>query len=273
MNQFIQMENNKTVCTGITGKAFLLLVLTGLSSLAHSQTDDSSKFPGHLSGAVTVTNNGISFIPTFTLGKPAAIFDMSVGKRVCFEPQFRFALEGKPWSILLWWRYKAVKTDKFIFNIGAHPGLAFKTVTSIVEGNMKEDMVVHRYLAGELSPNYFVAKNVSIGVYYLYSHGFDPEAIRNTHFITLNSNISDIKLTRQFYLKLNPQVYYLRMKGKDGYYVSSVFTLANKKIPIAVSSLLNKVIKTSVPGSKDFVWNVSLTYLFNNRWNEPQKVR
>jgi len=37
----------------------------------------------------------------FTLGKPAAIFDLSVGnERLAFEPQFRFSLEGKPWSFI-----------------------------------------------------------------------------------------------------------------------------------------------------------------------------
>jgi hypothetical protein len=55
-----------------------------------------------VSGAVSVTNKGISLIPSFTLGRPAAIFDLAVRKGdLGFEPQFRFGLDGKPWSFLV----------------------------------------------------------------------------------------------------------------------------------------------------------------------------
>ena len=82
---------------------------------------------------MTVTNNGISFIPSFNLGKPAAIFDLTMGgKKLSFEPQFRFALEGKPWSILFWWRYKLLNTDKFQIGLGAHPALSFSGIIPLL---------------------------------------------------------------------------------------------------------------------------------------------
>jgi hypothetical protein len=82
-------------------RALLLFVLLSLFHFSFPQKTDSTKIARHIGGAVTVTNNGISLIPNFTLGKPAAIFDLSVGgKKLSFEPQFRFALEGKPWSFI-----------------------------------------------------------------------------------------------------------------------------------------------------------------------------
>jgi len=33
----------------------------------------------HIGGGVTLTNNGISLLPTFSLEKPTVIFDLSVG--------------------------------------------------------------------------------------------------------------------------------------------------------------------------------------------------
>jgi len=58
---------------------------------------DSTRKIYHISGAVAVTQNGFSVIPMFTLGKPAAFFDLSVGNvRLAFEPQLRFSLEGRP---------------------------------------------------------------------------------------------------------------------------------------------------------------------------------
>jgi hypothetical protein len=51
------------------------------------QTANSIKVSGHFGGAVTITTKGISTIPNLTLGKPAAIFDLSVGRRLSFEIQ------------------------------------------------------------------------------------------------------------------------------------------------------------------------------------------
>jgi hypothetical protein len=83
-------------------RVLLFVVVMNHAGHSFSQKADSSNNVSHLNGAVTVTNNGISLIPTFTLGKPAVIFDLSIGKRVSFDPQLRFALEGKPWSFVFW---------------------------------------------------------------------------------------------------------------------------------------------------------------------------
>src|SRR5712671_4907165 len=101
-----------------TGLLVFVLLLFAHSSF--SQKMDSTKSISHFSGSVSVTNNGISLIPTFSLGKPATIFNLSMSKgKLSFEPELRFALEGKPWSFLFWWRYKLLKSDKFMINVGA----------------------------------------------------------------------------------------------------------------------------------------------------------
>jgi hypothetical protein len=102
-----------------------LILFFGLVLNSFAQKTDSTKKVYHFSGNALVTNNGISFIPTFSLGKPATIVNLSMGdKRLSFEPEFRFSLEGKPWSILLWGRYKIVNNDKFKFTAGTHLGLS-----------------------------------------------------------------------------------------------------------------------------------------------------
>ena len=182
-------------------KALLFFILLTFNLHAFSQNIDSTKVVSHFGGAVTVTNNGLSFIPTFSLGKPAVIFDLSMGRRLSFDPQFRFSLEGKPWSFLFWWRYKLLNTGKFQINIGGHPALSFKTISETISGVTTETITARRYLAGELVPNYFLTKDMSIGMYYLYSRGIDNGTTKNTHFLTLNTNFSNIRLTKQFYLK------------------------------------------------------------------------
>jgi hypothetical protein len=248
-----------------TIKTLLMLILLNLTLISFSQIQDSEKNPIHLNGSVTITNNGISFIPTFTLGKPAAIFDLSIGRRLSFDPQFRFALEGKPWSFIFWGRYKLVNSQKFIFSVGAHPAFTFKTISIPDDAGTKEIIRSQRYAAAELSPNYYLAKNISIGLYYLYGHCFENDAPRHTHFLTINTNFSRINLYKEYYIRVNPQFYYLKIGGNDGYYFSSSMTLARKNFPVSISFLINKAIQTRIV-SKDFVWNASLIYSFNNQY-------
>jgi hypothetical protein len=243
----------------------ITIILMAAAYPALSQAD-STKAINHFGAATSVTNNGISLLPTFTLGKPAVIFDMNVGRKLTFEPQLRFSLEGQPWTFLFWWRYKLLKTNKFRINVGMHPAIAFRPRVAEMNGTQQDVMIAQRYLAGEFSPNYFLTKSISVGLYYLHSHGFAKQSTRSTHFITVNSNFSNIKLSKQFSLRVNPQLYYLRMDNIGGFYVTSTFVLTKKNFPLSVSSIINKVINTDITASKDFVWNVTLTYAFNKEY-------
>jgi len=250
-------------------RTYLLLVcgfcLT--TQIAISQEIDSTKFIRHIGGGVTLTNNGISLLPTFTLGKPAAIFDLSVGsKKLSFDPQLRFALDGKPWAFIFWWRYKLLNNEKFRVQVGAHPSILFRTVPLITDGDTTEIFEALRYVAGEFSPNYNITKNISIGMYYLYGHGFQDNAVQNTHFLTINSYFSNIRLSEKFYMRFYPQVYYLRMDAEDGFYITASLTLARRGFPLAFQTIVNQPFTTTIPGGDDFVWNISLIYSFNHEY-------
>jgi hypothetical protein len=250
-------------------RIFALFLLSCLFYDSFSQTTDSIQIPFRFAGAVTVTTKGISTVPNLTLGKPAAIFDISAGKgRLSFEPQLRFALEGKPWSFLFWWRYKLLRTDKFQVNLGAHPAISFRRKMITVNDQTEEDMVVRRYLAGELAPSYFPAKNISIGLYWLYSRGIEKDLTRNNNLISVRGSFSNLRITDQFYLRINPQVYYLIMDDKDGLYFNSTITLARKRFPVSVSSLINQPIKTNIEIGNEFLWNLSITYSFGKEYIE-----
>jgi len=250
----------------------IVFVLSGFTCLSFSQEKQSTKTPGHLGGAVTITNNGVSLIPNLTLGKPAALFDMTVGRRLTFEPQFRFALEGKPWTFILWWRYKLYEGGKFRINIGAHPAFAFRNNTFLVDSVSKDFTTVQRYLAGEIYPSYSISKNISTGVHLLHAYCVEKEGIKHTSMVTMRLNFTNIKISDQFYMRFYPQVYYLRMDENDGFYFTSTLTLARKDFPLLVSSLVSTPFQTTIPQDKNFIWNVSLTYSFNKEYVEKQIV-
>ncbi|MGK2863276.1 MAG: hypothetical protein ACSLE0_15195, partial [Chitinophagaceae bacterium] len=223
--------------------------------------DSTTSTAPFFSGSVSLTNNGISIVPSFSLGKPAAIINLSVGKnKLSFEPDIRFSLSGKPWSMLFWARYKLVTNEKFRMNTGTHLGLNFRTSPQMINGDTTSTTVARRYLAGELFPRVLLTKNISVGIYYLYSHGLDAGTIGNTHFITFNTNFSNLKITDQFFFGVNPQVYYLKLDAQDGFYFTLAFTLAKKNFPFSVSAIINKEIDSNIAGSKDFLWNASLLF-------------
>ena len=98
---------------GILIKLIIPLLLAGLPpALCAQETDSTVSKVNRFGGAVTIQSKGISTIPNLTLGKPALVFDMSVGKKLTFEPQFRFPLEGKPWAMVFWWKYNTLISNK-----------------------------------------------------------------------------------------------------------------------------------------------------------------
>ncbi|UOB16095.1 hypothetical protein [Abyssalbus ytuae] len=243
-------------------KIVFSILLLHYGFFANSQNVENSKIIDHFSGKVTVTHNGISLIPSFSLEDPAVIFNLNIAKKnLSFEPELRFALEGKPWSFLFWWRYKVIKNEKFNLRIGAHPALNFRTIDVISNGVFKQLIESRRFLAGELAPSYTISKKVKAGMYYLYSHGFDDSA-KNTHFLVINSLLSNINLTEKIYLSFSPQFYYLKMDKPDGFYFASFLNISKQDFPLSVAAIFNKKIKTDILPEKDLVWNISLVYSF-----------
>jgi hypothetical protein len=233
----------------------------------HSQSSDSTLKVNNFKTVVSVTNNGISLIPTFSLGEPAIIFDASIGRRITFDPMIRYSLEGQPWSFILWWRYKLLKPGKFQMTVGGHPSVLFRTQTETVEGVQSEILVARRYLVAELFPYYMITKNISVGFYYNYSRGLGDNNIRNTNFLTARAGFSNVKLTEKLFINITPQFYYLKMDDLDGFYFTTAMTFAHRNLPFSVSSVINKTINSEIV-SKDFVWNLTLNYTFSKGYVE-----
>ncbi len=253
--------------------AIFILSLTVFKFTGLTQEVEDQAFLDDFQGTASITHNGISLVPSFSLGDPAAIFDLKFTKgRLSFEPDLRFALEGKPWSFLFWFRYKAIQNDRFSLRIGAHPGLNFRTVSVIRNGQPEELLETRRYLASEIVPNYQISDKLSIGMYYLRGRGFD-EGLKNSDFLTLNASLNDLFVSEKLYINVSPQVYYLRLDDLTGYYVVGFITLAKKDFPLSLSAILNKAINTQIQPEKDFIWNVSLVYSFPNTTGAAKKIK
>ncbi len=245
-------------------RATLVLSLTvGTAGWSMAQEESVSTPARSFSGAVTVTNNGISTIPLFTLGKPAAIFDLSVaGKRLSFEPQFRFDIEGaRPWVFLLWWRYKVLQRPKFQINLAANPALSFVNRSFETDTGVEKVIWMRRFLASELRLTYTPEGRFSLGASHQYSHGIERNTNRHLQFTSINVELAGVPLSDRWAFSLYPSAYYLRMDGVSGYYVTSRLTLVREGFPISLHAIANKSIHTRLAGA-DFLWNVSAVYAF-----------
>ncbi len=219
-------------------------------------------------GNLGITNNGISIIPTFALNKPAfnAIYSFSRGGRWSFDPDLRMTFDLRKGGAIFWLHYKMINSGKFRLNLGAHPALNFAT-RSVTENTKTWNITQsRRFVATEVFPHYFVNEKLIFGVYYLKGFGLQKDGPMDTHFIALNSTISNIPLFGKFKLALNPQVYYLKLDREDGFYFSSNITLSKPQSPFALASTMNKEIKTNITGSRDFAWNLTLQYHFNKNY-------
>lgn len=249
---------------------FLVLIFVSLSFIPEALAQVAQREPmiRHFNGTITATNNGISLIPSFTLGRPAVFFDLSVGgERLSFDPMFRFGMDGKPWSFVFWWRYKVVKDRRFTLSAGAHPAFIFSEMPVMVDGKEEKMLVTKRFLAGELTPMYKVSNRFSFGLYYLQGHGFNPTPPSNTNFLALNTVFSGLPMFWNMELRVNPQFFFLRVDDTSGTYVTSTFALKKNDFPIGITSTMTQKINSTVPGD-DFVWNVGLYYNFANDYKK-----
>jgi len=247
----------------LTSAGLLLFVLFSGTYCAYAQEPGDKSDKLDVSGTISVTTEGISIVPALSLGKPASLFNLSVGKRLTFEPDLRFSMEGKPWSFLFWLRYDLLHTDKFNIRIGTHPALNFATKTVVIEGTEREIIEARRFWAGELNTSYSLSRLVSIGTYYLYGHGFETSVPAHTHYLSFNGSISDIPLFRDFSLTLSPQFYYLNIDQDDGFYAATGISFDHSDIPLSISAFYNQSILSDIPGSPKILWNVSLNYSFS----------
>ncbi len=253
-------------------KLITLLLSAGCPCIMSAQDDDEiiKDKISNFSYVVTVQTKGISTIPNLTLGKPAAIFDMKIGRKLTFEPQFRFALTGKPWAMVFWWRYNPTISKKLRMIFSTNYSFSFKTITVASSGEPQEIIRTIRYLVGSIEPIYQVGKHIDIGLYLFYNYGIEKFITRNTWMFSFRPGFSNIPVTKNIAARINPEIYYLKMDNTDGIYLNTRFSVSKKNFPLAITGLINKPLKSNIPSEYDFLWNVGLSYTFNRKYIETR---
>ncbi len=249
-------------------KTLFILIITFIS--ASAQDKDSSKTL-FIAGNINLTNNGFSFIPLFSLGKPATTFNLSLGgKRLSFDSQLRFDLDGmRPWSFLFGWSYRLIQNKKFNVRLGSFfPAYAFNNLEYTRQSNNINVLTPQRYFIWNTFMSYNISNKINIGVYYLNGRGLEKiDQTRSGNFISLRLFANKLNISKSISLNLNPEFYFLKIDNNDGVYVASTFSLHHIKTPIFISSTINKAINSNL-NAKTFDWNIAINYKFKTLYKK-----
>jgi len=231
------------------------------------ELNDSSRSPATFSGSLGFTNNGFSIIPTFSFNSPAALALLFWKKdKFSIDPDIRVTPDGKKGSILLWLRYYPVQGERFTLRAGVHPAVNWMPIDVEENGGVSTELIrMRRFLAWELSPAYTLNEHMSVGLYYLQGNGLQTNGPRTTHFVNLNTTVSDLKIARQMKFAVTPAFYYLSIDDEDGTYFTANALISHNKLPLTFQSTINKTINSNIDGNKDFMWNVAVFYDFKKR--------
>ena len=233
--------------------------------------DESNEKEIFISGQINLTNNGFSFIPLFSLGKPATTINLSVGgKRLSFDPQFRFDLDGmRPWSFLFIWHYKLIKKERFQLRLGSYfPAYAFTELDYSRNSRSVKILTPQRFFIWTTNLNYVINKNISVGLFYLNGKGLEKvDQTKQGNFISLRSYVQNINLSKSFNLSFNPEIYFLKIDSNQGYYVAQTFTIRHSKLPFSISTTMNKAINSNI-NAKPFDWNIGFNYNFKSSFQK-----
>jgi hypothetical protein len=242
-----------------------LFCFTGISMGQH--TDTTLKKTSTFSGSLGLSTNGFSIVPTFSLNSPSVMVLLAWKKnRFSIEPDIRLTPDAKKGSMLLWFRYKVVEKEKYSLRLGAHPAMNFQTRSFTENGNKVVVSQMRRFLAWELSNDLKLSKHLRAGLYYLQANGMQKDGPRTTHFVSLNTVVSNINLGRQISLTLAPSVYYLYLDGNEGKYVSGSVIVSHVRLPFTLQHAFNKTFSSNIPGNRDYMWNLSAHYHFKKTY-------
>ena len=237
--------------------SLFILISTIFTTLYAQQDTIADKVK--INGNIQVTNNGISFVPAFSLGKPAAITMLYItSNRFYYYPEFDFGLNAKPWSIGNRIGYNFIMKGKFNMALGTGLGLYFNRRDSLINN---EEFQLQRYTMAELNFGYNFSATRRIQAFIFYSTALDKVGIKSGEMVMLNFIFDRLMLWKGSYLSIVPTVVWLKNTAPfNGVFVSQVtsFHLVRFKPNLSFQTTL----PVYTEPHSDFIWNVGLNFPF-----------
>jgi hypothetical protein len=249
-------------------KLLFTFLLLNVSFYVSAQTDSTKNVhpetvgnAWQVHGVIMVTNNGISPVPAFSLGKPALMTAVFIKKGgFTFSPEFNYGSDGKPWVVNQWFRYQFDK-KKLTYRVGINHSLFFGRQTVVKDNKDILIAKLNQYGVLEAGLTYKLSAKNTISLTYWRSYGLDYGSVKTGSFISLAGTFSQIPLSNSLFLQLRPNLFYLNNDIPfEGLFVSTIATVSHKKYPFSLFVQGVQPI-SSTPASKPN-WNYGLNYIF-----------
>jgi hypothetical protein len=237
---------------------FHILLTLLISSAALSQGSTENQSHKLKAGCnFSINTNGISSIPSFSLGAPAIIASPSFTLgRFNYEPVLAYDMDIQPWFIDNWFRFKIVDRPKFEFRTGLNFSMYFSDYklpdSTILQGQ--------RYWAAEFTGIYKPSPGSFIMASYWNDRGQDPGTITG-HYLALMAEKSGIGIGKSFLLAANLHLFYINYDGNnDGLFLSPKLTSSLRKVPVSLFFHGIQAISSNITPYPGFSWNIGLAY-------------
>ena len=212
-----------------------------------------------LSGMMSISRIGFSPVPSFSFDGPIASAFLTIAKaKINYEPGVFWGLNGKPWIIDNWLKYRLLNTASIQLRAGINPGIFFKSEL-IDEKN--EIIKANRNITMGLFGNYKITRLLSLRFTYWYNKRFDSGTLSG-HFLDVTGLFPDIQAAKKITVNIKPELFYFNNAGPvDGLFSAAGITIAHIKCPVSLYLQCVEKLWTNFIAD-DFKWNAGITWKF-----------
>ncbi len=234
---------------------------------AHSyaaQKADSTRTNKLQAGATfTLNSNGISSVPAFSLGEPALMASVTIGKGwFSYDPTLAYGLSGHPWFIDNWLHVKLIGKPKFELRTGMN----ISSYCSKYVLPEEEFYRIERYFAFELAATVRFARHMSLLAQYWNDRGQEDWSLKG-HFLSAVVEKTDMAIGKHVLCTAALQLFYIDYNGNDGVnnnndglFVAPRIAFSVRNFPVSIFSQAVQAITSNIEPFPGFNINVGIGY-------------
>ncbi|MBX7126289.1 MAG: hypothetical protein K1X47_11405 [Cyclobacteriaceae bacterium] len=181
-----------------------------------------------VSGNIQVTQNGISPVPAFSLGRPALMANARVRKgRFYVQPEMNFGLDARPWTINLRPGFDVIRRQKYTITLGANLSLFFKRLGPNV---LQQEYEVQRYSLFELNTEFRLRENRKLIFLYWHTTRNDQYKFHFGQFTMLTYEMKNLRLGKKGSLTIRANAFYVNNQVPFvGFFLSHITTYQRER--------------------------------------------
>ena len=210
-------------------------------------------------GNIQLTNNGVSPVPIFALGKPAIMGTAVMRKgKFYFNPEFNLGIDAKPWTIFSRVGYYLVEQKKLTIYITANTNWFFLPIKPIIND---EEFQVQQYYSFEFNGEYRPRDNQRFIFAYWRSDRLSKTGVLFEDLVNFAYCFDNIKFGNKNIINTRPSFFYLEDHGwVKGFFTAQTTTYQKENWKCNVFVTTSWPV-TNMPGT-GFIWNTGVNIPF-----------